>query len=70
MVVDCVSTLCNRIENFRGTSKVLRLDQIFIAFTGDVASRLYSEEPTHFLEDPDFAPSWSVHSHHYKLLLT
>ena len=60
MVVEYLHTICDRINTFRGTSTVLQLEQIFTAFSGDVVSGLCSDEPTNFVKDPEFSPSWSI----------
>ena len=60
MLADCCHRLCDRIEEFKGTSTIVRLDHAFAALTGDVMSKICCEEDTNFIEDAEFTPSWSV----------
>lgn len=47
-----------RLEAFKGTNVVVRLDYAFAAFSGDVIGRICCEDKEDFLDDPDFAPQW------------
>nr|POE90122.1 trichodiene oxygenase [Quercus suber] len=48
----------------QGTGKVLRLDNVFFAMSGDVVGKLCWRQKDEYLDDPDFAPEWYnlVHS--------
>lgn len=54
----CEKLVVKRFESFKGTGKVVRLDHAFLAFSGDVISRLCIDDPPNFVDDPDFAPEW------------
>ncbi|KAF4631127.1 hypothetical protein G7Y89_g7013 [Cudoniella acicularis] len=47
-----------RFGSFKGTKQVVRLDHAFLAFSGDVISRLCIDDPPNFVDDPNFAPEW------------
>ena len=49
-----------RLQNLKGSDRVIRLDHVFSAFAGDVIGKICCESPTNFIEDPDFAPHWCV----------
>lgn len=55
---DTVIKLLGRLEGFRGTSTILRLDHIFNAFTGSIISKVCCETQQDFLDDSEFAPHW------------
>lgn len=48
----------DRFESFKGTGKVVRLDHAFTAYSGDVISGLCHDDPTTFVDDPEFSPGW------------
>ncbi|KAL4933790.1 cytochrome P450 [Aspergillus undulatus] len=49
----------NRLESYKGTGKVVRLDHAFTAFSGDVINRICVNRPSEvYVEDEDFAPWW------------
>lgn len=56
-----------RLRELAGTRKVIRLDHLFSAFSGDIIGRIClstgqeDEERPEFLDDPNFAPEWYVH---------
>ena len=54
----CEKLILGQFESFKGTEKVVRLDYAFIAFSGDVISRLCNDDPPSFVDDPEFAPGW------------
>ncbi|KAH8786021.1 cytochrome P450 [Diaporthe sp. PMI_573] len=52
-------TLIQRLQEYRGTGRVLRLDHVFSAMAGDVVNVLCIANPTmSFIRDPDFNPYW------------
>ncbi|KAG8158079.1 hypothetical protein KVR01_011840 [Diaporthe batatas] len=52
-------TLVQRLQEYRGTGKVVRLDHVFAALAGDVVNVLCIANPTmSFLRHPDFNPYW------------
>ncbi|KAL8720262.1 MAG: hypothetical protein Q9225_002860 [Loekoesia sp. 1 TL-2023] len=59
MLAEVVEKLASRIEAFRGTHSVIRLDHAFSAFSGDIIGRICWEDKKEFLDDPAFAPEWS-----------
>ncbi|KAI8623119.1 cytochrome P450 family protein [Xylariaceae sp. FL1651] len=54
----CEKLVVNRFSSFKKTKKVVRLDHAFLAFSGDVISRLCIDDPPNLIDDPDFAPEW------------
>lgn len=51
--------MVDRLQEYRGTSKVIRLDHIFSAFTGDVMSAVCVGNPDiSLLRHDDFDPDW------------
>lgn len=56
---ELVLVLVQRLEAYRGTGKVLRLDHVFTAMAGDIVNVICVANPTmSFLRDPDFNPYW------------
>lgn len=48
-----------RIQSFKNSSQVVRLDHAFTAFSGDVIQKIcLGDESTGFLDEPNFAPEW------------
>jgi hypothetical protein len=62
MLHEVTVKLNNRFESLKGTGTVVRLDHAFVAYSGDVISRICCENHVDMLEDPDFAPHWYVAS--------
>jgi hypothetical protein len=54
----------DRLQEFKGTKKIVRLDHVFSAFSSDVMCRIClstspdGEKKPEFLDHPDFAPEW------------
>jgi cytochrome P450 len=58
-ISELVITLAGRLQEYRGTGKVIRLDHAFSALAGDVINNIcINDPPTSFLHDPDFNPHW------------
>ncbi|KAK8133243.1 hypothetical protein PG999_001416 [Apiospora kogelbergensis] len=56
---ELVVTLVQRLEEYRGTGKVVRLDHVFTAMAGDVVNVACVANPTiSFLRHPEFNPHW------------
>jgi hypothetical protein len=54
-----VQTLIGRLDEYKGTSKIVRLDHVFSALAGDVVSAICIEDPQmSFLRDAEFNPHW------------
>ena len=51
-----VQKLVQRIESFRGTNVIVRLDHAFTALTGDVIAQICYEGKEGFLDDSYFTP--------------
>jgi cytochrome P450 len=50
-----------RLKSLTGTGKVVHLDHVFNAFSGDVISQIFlgsSSNTAGFLDDPEFSPGW------------
>ena len=60
MLADVVAKFNSRLEAFKGTDTVVRLDHAFTAFSGDVIRRICCEDKQDLLDDPNFAPQWCV----------
>ncbi|KAI0468968.1 cytochrome P450 family protein [Xylaria cf. heliscus] len=54
----CENLVVKRLESFRGTGKIVRLDHAFLAFAGDVVGRICMDNPRNLVEDPEFAPDY------------
>lgn len=57
---ECICRFCERIEEFKNSSAIIRLDQAYVALTVDVTSRIFHDEHRNLIEDPDFSPLWSA----------
>lgn len=51
-----VERLHDRLNRYKDSGTVLRLDHIFTAFSGDVVHNTCCDDESRFLEDPEFAP--------------
>jgi hypothetical protein len=66
MLGEVVLKMENRLHEFKGTQKVVRLDHVFSAFSSDVMCRIClsnspdSEKRPDFLDHPEFSPEWYV----------
>lgn len=60
MLIEHIQRLCKRIEAFKGSSAVIRLDHAFFALAGDIISRICCEEHTNLIEDEQFSSDWSA----------
>jgi cytochrome P450 len=60
MVADLTAKLVvDRLESFKGTGKVVRLDHAFTAFSGDVINRICVDKPSEtYIDDDEFSPWW------------
>jgi hypothetical protein len=59
MLGGLVTKLVMRLQEYKGTGKVIRLDHALSAFAGDVISGICADNKTmSFLGDTDFAPQW------------
>ncbi|KAI3319149.1 cytochrome P450 family protein [Xylariaceae sp. AK1471] len=54
----CEKLIIGRFESFKGTGRVVRLDHAFLAFAGDVISRLCMDNPRSLVDDAEFAPDY------------
>ena len=52
--------LNQRILWLAGSGRVIRLDHVFSAFTGDVIGRICSETPPNLIQGEDFGRDWYV----------
>ena len=58
------------LQSLQGSNRVIRLDHVFSAFSGDVIGKICCESPPNFIDDPDFAPHWYYkHSKSWRTLL-
>ena len=51
-----VERLHDRLNRYKDSGAVLRLDHIFTAFSGDVVHNTCCDDESRFLENPEFAP--------------
>ncbi|KAF2967401.1 hypothetical protein GQX73_g6156 [Xylaria multiplex] len=54
----CETLVVKRLESFKGTGKIVRLDHAFLAFAGDVVGRICMDNPRNLIDDPEFAPDY------------
>ena len=57
-IIEVAKLMDRRLQSFKGSDRVIRLDHVFSAFAGDVIGKIACESPPKFIEDPDFAPHW------------
>ena len=50
--------MLSRLENIRGTGKVINLLGLYTCLTGDIISQYAFAHPHGLLDDPDFSPHW------------
>ncbi|MCJ1386411.1 hypothetical protein MMC17_009537 [Xylographa soralifera] len=64
LLAETTEKLNNRLAAEKGTGKILRLDHLFFAMSGDVVGKLCWQDKEEYLDDLDFAPEWYnlVHS--------
>ena len=55
---EAVAKLMRRFEALNGTGQIIRLDHAFIAFSGDVITRLCTDKPRDLLDEASFSPDW------------
>lgn len=61
MLHGLILTLFGRLQEYKGTGKILRLDHVFAAMAGDVVNVVCIEDPKmSFLRHPEFNPDWYV----------
>ena len=58
MVIEEAKLLDSRIEEMRGSKRVIRLDHVFSAFTGDVIGRICCETTPNLMNQADFSAEW------------
>ncbi|QSZ30614.1 hypothetical protein DSL72_000171 [Monilinia vaccinii-corymbosi] len=58
MLIEVVKKLEQRLVEYKGTDKAIRLDHAFSAFSGDIISKICWEDENEFLDDASFAPEW------------
>jgi len=58
MINQVIGLINGRFEGLKGKGTVIRLDHAFLAFSGDIISRLCCESHVDMVEDPKFAPHW------------
>jgi cytochrome P450 len=59
MLAELVVTLFGRLQECKGTGRVVRLDHAFSALAGDVISGVCVDNPQmSLLRDPNFSPHW------------
>jgi len=58
MITESLQLLESRLEATRGTGKVINMEHVFAALSGDLIGKISVTEPPSFLSDPEFAPDW------------
>ena len=58
LIAEEVNKMDRRLQSLKLSNRVVRLDHVFSAFTGDVIGNICCESPPNFIDDPDFAPHW------------
>ncbi|KAL4914352.1 putative cytochrome P450 [Aspergillus aurantiobrunneus] len=71
VVLDEVTLLLNRIENFRKTDRPVQLEHVMAAFTGDIVTKICSEKSPDRISHPDFGKDWydTIHTYQRQVLL-
>ncbi|KAL2838171.1 cytochrome P450 [Aspergillus pseudoustus] len=57
-VVNCIKTLCQRLEGYRDINKPFNMSYALLALSTDTISTVLYEEPTNALAEPNFNKSW------------
>ena len=60
MIIEEAKLLDSRIEEMRGSRRVIRLDHVFSAFAGDVIGRICCETPPNMMKQAEFGAQWQV----------
>ena len=60
----------HRLEEYKGTNSVIRLDHACSAFSGDVMRHMCFEDGERFLDDSNFAPEWLYATISHDAMLT
>ena len=58
MVQSVVEKLVARLQDVKGTGRVINVGHMFSAFTTDVITQYSFARPYGYLDEPDFAPHW------------
>ena len=58
MIIEEAKLLDARIEEMRGSKRVIRLDHVFSAFAGDVIGRICCETPPNMMNQAEFGAQW------------
>lgn len=58
MLRELAKKLDKRLQELSGSGRVVRLDHAFFAFSGDVITRICTDDAPDFLDDPNFASDW------------
>ena len=58
MIIQEAKLLNTRIEEMRGSKRVIRLDHVFSAFAGDVVGSICCETPPNMMNLADFGSDW------------
>lgn len=57
-VAERAERLCDRLNAYKGTGKVVNLTDALSSLTTDIISSIIFEEPSDYLGDPDFNQEW------------
>ena len=69
-IAEEVKTMERRLQSLQGSDRMIRLDHVFSAFSGDVIGKICCESPPKFIDDLNFAPHWyHKHSKSWRTLL-
>jgi cytochrome P450 len=58
MIIEEAKVLNTRLEEMRGSKRVIRLDHVFSAFAGDVIGRICCETPPNMMSQTEFGAEW------------
>ena len=60
MIIQVVEKFVARLDAFKGSNSVIRLDHALTALSGDVIRQVCCQDTDYFLDDPEFVPWWYV----------
>ncbi|PWY68620.1 putative cytochrome P450 [Aspergillus heteromorphus CBS 117.55] len=71
MVVDEVKLLISRLEGLSKSGRIVQMEHVTAAFTGDIVMRICSEKSPDMIRHPEFGKQWheTIHTYQRQVLL-
>ncbi|KAI9367409.1 putative cytochrome P450 [Aspergillus egyptiacus] len=58
MILDEIKLLTSRLEAFKNSDRIVKLEHVTAAFTGDIVTRICSEKSPEMMRHPEFGKQW------------